>query len=184
MRSGGSPSVNLHYEDADVRRQQLRLPTQRAALAAKPAAASGGAHTEYRVVYSSDDSISDGELHVQQRAGSLTAWYQRGAAPAHSQQRAARPVAADSDSDDSNEGEGPMRSSVTVVLHKGQEVGEDSKNGEGGSGSGGVPVSKQELEDMITWETNNLFDYLKGLYQQGAEEAQQGQEFDRWVLAQ
>ena len=27
-------------------------------------------------------------------------------------------------------------------------------------------MSRRELEDMIVWETNNLYEYLKGLYDQ------------------
>mgnify|MGYP006973272241 CR=1 FL=1 len=42
-----------------------------------------------------------------------------------------------------------------------------------------VLMSRQELEDMIAFETNNLYEYLRGLYSHGLEEAQAGHEFDK-----
>ncbi|GAB4820895.1 hypothetical protein N2152v2_007941 [Parachlorella kessleri] len=42
-----------------------------------------------------------------------------------------------------------------------------------------VLMSRQELEDMISFETNNLYEYLRGLYSHGLEEAQAGHEFDK-----
>ncbi len=44
-------------------------------------------------------------------------------------------------------------------------------------------MSRQDLDEMITWETNNLYDYLRGLYAKGLEEAQAGHEFDKQVPA-
>lgn len=36
----------------------------------------------------------------------------------------------------------------------------------GGARADSVVMSRRELEDMIVWETNNLYEYLKGLYDQ------------------
>lgn len=42
---------------------------------------------------------------------------------------------------------------------------------------GTLNMSRRELEDMIVWETNNLYDYLKGLYEEQGTVAGAG--FDR-----
>ncbi|PRW56113.1 hypothetical protein C2E21_5268 [Chlorella sorokiniana] len=147
--------------------------------AASPASTTASA---YCVVYSSDDSLSDGELHVERRAGSVSAWYQRGSGP-----RPARlPVHASSSEPDC------PHSSLRVVVHDhaGAEDGsedeeedyEEEQDAARRSGSSTAAQAAAAGEGHpppgVTWETNNLFDYLKGLYQQGVEDAQQGAEFD------
>ena len=42
-------------------------------------------------------------------------------------------------------------------------------------------MSRRELEDMIVWETNNLYEYLKGLYDQ--DHANMA-DFNGWAAAQ
>lgn len=100
-----------------------------------PAAAS----PTYRVVYSSDDSLSDGELHVEHRAGSLSAWYQRG-------------TGRDSDGDGANDV--PRPRSVTVVLH--DRLGDEDRGDEGQEEGRGQ-------QQGVSWESNTLYDYVRGL---------------------
>jgi hypothetical protein len=57
--------------------------------------------------------------------------------------------------------------------------GEEGNESDQEQGANPVLMSRQDLEEMITWETNNLYEYLKGLYAQGLEEAQAGHEFDK-----
>lgn len=177
----------------------------------------GGGATNYRVVYSSDDSLSDGELHVERRQGSISAWYQRGSAPTSEaaasssprhqparQRRSPRRSTSASSRDSGSEGAAPLRSSVTVVLHdhaggsqdREEEEGPESRgsggcapggDSEGGGGPASLAVGQQELQGMINWETNNLFDYLRGLCQQGdqagtSREAHLGQGQDRCLF--
>lgn len=103
----------------------------------------------YRVTYSSDDSISDGELHVQRRAGSLSAWYQRGSS------RLGRRNGDDDDGSEDEAAAAPRQHSVTVVLHDQDQGGGDDQDG-GGEG--------------VSWESNTLYDYVRGL-QAGRPEA-------------
>lgn len=153
-------------------------------LAARPrsAAASPASTTApaYCVVYSSDDSLSDGELHVERRAGSVSAWYQRGSGP-----RPARLPAHASGSEPDR-----PHSSLRVVVHDhagaegaSEDEQEDSELEAAGRSSSSTTGAGEGPQPRpgVTWETNNLFDYLKGLYQQGVEDAQQGAEFDRWA---
>lgn len=146
--------------------------------AASPASTTAPA---YCVVYSSDDSLSDGELHVERRAGSVSAWYQRGSGPRPTRS----PVHASGGEPDR------PHSSLRVVVHDnaGAEGGsdEEAEEEEGSPAGRGGSLAQQPAAGWgqpppgVTWETNNLFDYLKGLYQQGVEDAQQGAEFDRWA---
>lgn len=38
----------------------------------------------------------------------------------------------------------------------------------GDLGDDPLAMTRKELEEMIVWETNNLYEYLKGLYAQDA----------------
>ena len=208
MRPGNQHSRGWQHDasEGEGQQQPQREPSRSAEVPPPGCGAEGG--TQYRVVYSSDDSYSDGELHVERRAGSISAWYQAGrSAGSPSQHRSL----AGADVERQGSGTEPLRSSVTVVLHdrppdlhattdgsKGGDSSRRSEDGNGSSGGGGsgcgrraaggsqgasLAVSRAELEDMITWETNNLFDYLRGLYQQGAEGAGQepgSPQLDRW----
>jgi hypothetical protein len=205
MRNGHR-SPGRQQDERDAGGQQAGSNQQQRGTAQAPnrdAAASGGATTNYRIVYSSDDSLSDGELHIDRREGSISAWYQRGAAAASGAQAPRRRGAAanpgsTSSGDEEEEGEGAaagqqqLRSSVTVVVHDhagADGCGEDASGEHDGKREEGavVAVSPGELQDMVSWETNNLFDYLKGLCQQqqgqraGEEGQPGGHDFDRWV---
>ena len=198
----GREAGGQHAGSNKQQRDTAQAPT-------RAAAARGGATTNYRIVYSSDDSLSDGKLHIDRREGSISAWYQRCAAAAGGTQSQWRHGAAansgsTSSGDDEEEGEGAaagqqqLRSSVPVVVHDhagSDDCGEDASGEHDGQRAEGalVAVSPGELQDMVSWETNNLFDYLKGLCQQqqqqqvhqvhqvGEECQLGGQDFDRWV---
>lgn len=156
----------------------------RAAARPRSAAASPASTTTptYCVVYSSDDSLSDGELHVERRAGSVSAWYQRGSGP-----RPARLPAHASISEPDR-----PHSSLRVVVHEkvhdhagaegaSEDERKDSKLEAAGRRRSSTAGTGEGPRPGVTWETNNLFDYLKGLYQQDVEDAQQGAELDRWA---
>lgn len=81
-----------------------------------------------------------------------------------------------------------LQAIVTVVLQgEGSSSGSEASGGDCGNTEaaaapaeeGAVFMSQRELEEMIKWETNNLYDYLRGLYARGLEEAQAGHEFDK-----
>ena len=124
-----------------------------------PRSAAAPASPSYCVVYSSDDSLSDGELHVQRRAGNLSAWYQHGS-------DRARPATGGSSGEEGGS-PGPPHSSVRVVLH-------NDAAGEEGQGNADGAVSAGEGQPQASWETNNLFEHLKGLHRQGVEDAAAG----------
>ncbi len=67
-----------------------------------------------------------------------------------------------------------MQAKVKLIVS-----GEEGNESDQEQGANPVLMSRQDLEEMITWETNNLYEYLKGLYAQGLEEAQAGHEFDK-----
>lgn len=189
--------------------QQARGDASSEAAAAAFAAAVDGARPaspSYRVVYSSEEPLNDGgELHVERRAGSLSAWYccGNGGTPRH-------PAG---DAGGGDEG-APLRGSLTVVLHDDDAAAHE----QGGGPAGGKPASQRAAEhpgegtcgrtqaasnvprshnyallaSLTTplclscssgkgpqaWETNTLYDYLKGL----AEASGNGMEADRCVL--
>ncbi len=150
--------------------------------AASPASTTAPA---YCVVYSSDDSLSDGELHVERRTGSVSAWYQRGSGP--------RPTRSPTHASGGHADRPHSSLRVVVHDHVGAEEGPEEEEEEAGEmqapGRSGSRSTAWQAEGEgqppagVNWETNNLFDYLKGLYQQGVEDAQQGAEFDRWAGA-
>lgn len=139
------------------------MPPRRGAASSRPASAAAAAASgsrpgspTYHIVCNSEASLSDGELHVERQAGRVTAWYQQG--------RGGGGAGSTRDATVVEQG----HSSFTVVLHDvddGSEGrGDDEEDADGEAAAGGRGGRSQ---GQVSWETNNLYDYLKGLHKAG-----------------
>ncbi|KAL4457403.1 hypothetical protein ABPG75_012268 [Micractinium tetrahymenae] len=128
----------------------------------------------YRIICSSEESLGDGELHVERRQGSVKAWYERGSTPRRVTREA--PPAASGDKQSANGEAAALRSSFTVVVHDqagslGEEAAAGDAPGGGGNGcsAGGSPARGGQLcaaadeAAGVSWAANTLYDYLRGL---------------------
>ena len=140
---GGKPWQSSVRDDGRVR----EAPAAAAALAAAPAAApTAAAGSDYRIVYSSPDcdSLSDGELHVERRHGSVSAWYQR---------RGSNSGVAAAEAG----GDPAATNTVTVVLHDTSGAAEDAAESPEGYADEGWRQQRQQDGRAISWETNSLY---------------------------
>lgn len=158
-----------------------------AATGERPGTAGAGA--TYRIICSSEEALSDGELHVERRQGSVKAWYQRSSTPRRVTREA--PPAAAVGRSVAGDGKVAPCSSFTVVVHDpagsaslAEEAATEHAAGPASDGSspGGSPASAGQLgEDVdeagvVSWAANTLYDYLRGL-----REAEAPPNVDRWT---
>ena len=77
----------------------------------------------------------------------------------------------------------PLGPPMRVVLHNSSDwCGEDCGEGGGRPGSAARPqhLGAEAPPPAPSWGDNSLFDCMKGLYQQGAQDALQAGEHERW----